>query len=224
MRVAALAEPTADAADWAKGQWDGPGRAVRGRRRGADRHRLPVRNRPQPRPGSKLFSNDFWTWSTRRWWPSPATCRAALRATTARCSRRSGNYDLTVTFGALKPAHRLMPAMAQHGPGRAGRHRHRGRRQLVRDRRARTCRRSTRRATNMAAGWSIAWPARCPAPSRWPRPLPRRVRRRLCPGLDLAADRRAARRRSSRPAARTFRTSGSAASWSGRAWAICRRY
>ena len=24
-------------------------------------------------------------------------------------------YDLTVTFGALKPAHRLMPAMAQMG-------------------------------------------------------------------------------------------------------------
>ena len=35
-------------------------------------------------------------------------------------------YDLTVTFGALKPAHRLHPAMHKCGPRGAGRHRDRG--------------------------------------------------------------------------------------------------
>ena len=45
VRVAALAEPNAEAARWARGQWDGPVERFERGRSGADRHRLPVRNR-----------------------------------------------------------------------------------------------------------------------------------------------------------------------------------
>ncbi len=47
-----------------------------------------------------------------------------------------GQYDLTVTFGALEARSPADAGNGQHGPGRPGRHWDRGRRGLVRDRRS----------------------------------------------------------------------------------------
>ena len=108
------------------------------------------------------------------------------------------DFDLTVTFGALKPAHLLDAGDAQMRPGRARRHRHRRRRATGTRSAARRSRRSTRRATNISAGWSM--------PRRQDAGRDRAGgdgggagRRGLCPGQHLAADRRACRPRSSRP-------------------------
>ena len=131
--------------------------------------------------------------------------------------------DLTVTFGALKPAHRLMPAMAQMG------------RVVVADIGVEAAsdwfeigapdapRRSIRRGTNIAAGWSIASRARCPARSRLSARAAARGGRGLCPRLDQPGDRQSSvghrpdrHRRGPRPARRLR-------SWSGRGWATSRR-
>ena len=101
-----------------------------------------------------------------------------------------GDYDLTVTFGALKPAHRLMPAMAKMGRvvlADIGIHAEAGWFEIGRL----SCRRSIRKDTNTAADWFTAWPGRCPA--RLPFCLGGcESRSRLCSRFDLAADQRAA--------------------------------
>ena len=133
-----------------------------------------------------------------------------------------GRYDLTVTFGALKPAHRLMPAMARMG------------RVVLAD-----------IGIDVDTQWfeigEPELPPLDPEGHKYSRGLVHclagqmpgaialaaigcsQVRGGLCPGLNFTADRRACRRQSSRRAERTFRTSGSAASWLGRDWAKCRR-
>ena len=127
---------------------------------------------------------------------------SGVAATTARCCRRFPDYDLTVTFGALKPAHRLMPAMAQMGRVVLADIGIEAEQRLVRDRRARAAAARPGRATNTAAGWSIAWPARCRARSRWRR----RPRRAAGAGYvrvrTSLRDRRPSRRPSSRPTRR----------------------
>ena len=139
----------------------------------------------------------------------PAERRVERRRRAAVADSRSA--DLTVTFGALKPAHRLMPAMAHMGRVVVADIGDRSRERLVRDRRAACCRRSTRRGTNIAAGWSIALPGKMPGRDR-PCGARRGGRGRgLCPRVDhvaaidnlpsaivqtdTAADQRPARRR-----------------------------
>ena len=60
VRVAALAEPTSEAAKWARSQWTGPVEPLRrDAEAGADPDRLPVRNRSQARPGTTAVANNF---------------------------------------------------------------------------------------------------------------------------------------------------------------------
>jgi hydroxyethylthiazole kinase-like uncharacterized protein yjeF len=114
VRIAALAEPTADAAQWARGQWDGP---VEPFSSAAD---------------APIIVDCLFGTGLSRGLEEPVFQRLidlVDRALVAiACDLPSGvgaddgsllspigEYDLTVTFGALKPAHRLMPAMASMG-------------------------------------------------------------------------------------------------------------
>ena len=114
VRVAALAEPATDAAKWARGQWDGP-----------------VEPFADADPASVLIDCLFGTGLKRPLDDEVADLLGDL-ASQARirvaCDLPSGvetdsgallnavpDFDLTLTFGALKPAHRLMPAMHHMG-------------------------------------------------------------------------------------------------------------
>jgi len=114
VRVAALAEPKAEAARWARSLWNGP-----------------VERFDETAPAPIVVDCLFGT-GLSRGLESPVAEQLyeligqALAAIA--CDLPSGvatddgallspiaSYDLTVTFGALKPAHRLMPAMAKMG-------------------------------------------------------------------------------------------------------------
>lgn len=115
VRVAALAEPASEAAQWARSQWDGKVEAL-----SADIVRAPL-----------LIDCLFGTGLKRGLDPSTAgalTKLADAAFVSVACDLPSGvdadsgaelgavpSFDLTVTFGALKPAHRLFPAMAKCG-------------------------------------------------------------------------------------------------------------
>ena len=114
VRVAALAEPGAEAASWARGQWQGP-----------------VEQLDQAVGAPILIDCLFGTGLSRGLQDSVTkrlTELARQSMVTVACDLPSGvssddgeilsaipGYDLTVAFGALKPAHRLMPAMARMG-------------------------------------------------------------------------------------------------------------
>jgi hydroxyethylthiazole kinase-like uncharacterized protein yjeF len=114
VRVAALADPTADAAKWAKGQWDGP-----------------VEPFTAATEAPIIIDCLFGTGLSRGLEPAVAQRLLLLvdKALVAvACDLPSGvasddgtllsaigHYGLTVTFGAMKPAHRLIPAMANMG-------------------------------------------------------------------------------------------------------------
>ena len=115
VRVAALAEPKSDAANWARSQWSG------------DVELLSAETQSAPLVMDALFG----TGVTRGL--DDATAQQLLRlceaaVVTVACDVPSGvetdsgaqlgeipAFDLTVTFGALKPAHRLRPAMHKCG-------------------------------------------------------------------------------------------------------------
>ena len=115
VRVAALAEPKSDAAKWARSQWGG---AV---------EELGDDTAPEPLIIDALFGTGL-----KRGLEAPAAqplfrlCDAAM--VKVACDLPSGvetdtgaelggvpAFDLTVTFGGLKPAHRLHPAMHKCG-------------------------------------------------------------------------------------------------------------
>jgi hydroxyethylthiazole kinase-like uncharacterized protein yjeF len=114
VRVAALVEPSAEAAKWARSQWIGPVEPI------ASAAETPI-----------LIDCLFGT-GLSRGLEQAVYQRLLLLADKAlaaiACDLPSGvssddgallspigDYDLTVTFGSLKPAHRLMPAMAKMG-------------------------------------------------------------------------------------------------------------
>lgn len=112
--VAALAEPTADAARWAKSQWNGPVEPFdsateapividclfgTGLSRGLE--------------GS--VSQRLLSFVERALVAVACDLPSGVSADDGALLSTIGQYDLTVTFGALKPAHRLMPAMANMG-------------------------------------------------------------------------------------------------------------
>jgi len=115
VRVAALAEPKSDAAKWARSQWSGDVEQL-----SADTQSAPI-----------VIDALFGTGLTRGL--DDATNRQLSRLCAAAvvkvaCDLPSGvetdsaaelseipAFDLTVTFGALKPAHRLHPAMHKCG-------------------------------------------------------------------------------------------------------------
>jgi ADP-dependent NAD(P)H-hydrate dehydratase / NAD(P)H-hydrate epimerase len=115
VRVAALADPKSDAAKWARSQFDG------------ESERLSERTASAPLIIDCMFGTGL---------KNPVddvVIRQLFRLAEASsvivaCDLPSGvdsdsgdllnempNFDLTVTFGALKPAHRLMPAMQRCG-------------------------------------------------------------------------------------------------------------
>lgn len=114
VRVAALAEPSGDAVRWARGEWDGPVEELGGAEQAA-----------------VLVDCLFGTGLSRPLDESVSRCLLDLAARSRiciACDLPSGvhadsgallspvpDYDLTVAFGALKLAHRLMPAMAHMG-------------------------------------------------------------------------------------------------------------
>ncbi len=114
VRVAALADPAADAAKWARNQWDGPVEPL------ASAADAPI-----------VIDCLFGTGLNRGLENavSQRLCQLTDQAlVSVACDLPSGvasddgallspvgSYDLTVTFGALKPAHRLMPAIARMG-------------------------------------------------------------------------------------------------------------
>lgn len=114
VRVAAPSEPSTDAARWARGAWSGPVEAL-----------------AEAGPAALLIDCLFGT-GLKRGLEAPVSerlCELAAEASLAiACDLPSGvdadrgnclsevpQFDLTVTFGALKPAHRLMPGMALMG-------------------------------------------------------------------------------------------------------------
>jgi hydroxyethylthiazole kinase-like uncharacterized protein yjeF len=115
VRVAALAEPASAAAQWARGQWDGPVEALG----------------PDTAPEPLLIDALFGTGLKRGLVPSVShelsrlASGAQVRVSADLPSGVQGDtgeelsavprFDLTVTFGALKPAHLLFPAIARCG-------------------------------------------------------------------------------------------------------------
>src|SRR5207237_1959153 len=111
VRIAALAEPRADAARWAEQQWDG---AV---------EPLPAATRAAPLLIDCLFGTGLKRGLEPDVLAAFSRCSTGAKVTLA-CDLPSGvesdsgallsavpAADLCVTFGALKPAHRLAPAM-----------------------------------------------------------------------------------------------------------------
>ena len=114
VRVAAMAEPVTDVAKWAKGGWSGE-----------------IGTLQDCQPAPLLIDCLFGTGLKRGLKPSVSTrlCELAQAARwVIACDLPSGvasddgqllsevpQCAMTVTFGALKPAHRLMPAMARSG-------------------------------------------------------------------------------------------------------------
>ena len=114
VRVAALAEPSQEAARWARGQWSGP-----------------VEPFEKCEAAPIVIDCVFGTGLSRSLETSVAERLKSLvdqALIAVACDLPSGvasddgaplsptgSYDLTVTFGALKPSHRLMPSMGGMG-------------------------------------------------------------------------------------------------------------
>ena len=115
VRVAALAEPASPAAQWARGHWTGEVEPLS----------------RDTKPSSLVIDALFGTGLKRRLDEAVSLLLSRLideAAVAIACDLPSGvdadsgaelnrvpGYDLTVTFGALKPAHRLAPAMHKCG-------------------------------------------------------------------------------------------------------------
>ena len=114
VRVAALAKPTANAAKWARSQWSGPVEPF------------------DSAAEAPIVVDCLFGTGLSRGLETPVYQRLLLLIDQAlvavACDLPSGTstddgatlsplgtYNLTVTFGAMKPAHRLMPAMAHMG-------------------------------------------------------------------------------------------------------------
>jgi hydroxyethylthiazole kinase-like uncharacterized protein yjeF len=115
VRIAAMADPASEAAQWARAQWDGPVEMLG----------------PETEPEAIVIDALFGTGLKRGL--DDAVLQHFLRIADAAVVKVSAdlpsgvetdsgeelsevpNFDFTVTFGALKPAHRLFPAMAKCG-------------------------------------------------------------------------------------------------------------
>jgi hydroxyethylthiazole kinase-like uncharacterized protein yjeF len=114
VRIAALADPTTDAANTARSGWTGPVSAL-----------------DDAEPAALLIDCLFGTGLKRALEPAVSERLSYLVTQSGTAIAGDlpsgvasddgailspiGDYDLTVAFGTLKPAHRLMPAMAQMG-------------------------------------------------------------------------------------------------------------
>ena len=114
VRVAALAEPSADAARWARERWDGPVEAFEA---AADAPILVdcLFGTGLSRGLDEIVCQRLFLLADKAMVAVACDLPSGVGADDGALLSPIGNYDLTVTFGALKPAHRLMPAMAQMG-------------------------------------------------------------------------------------------------------------
>jgi hydroxyethylthiazole kinase-like uncharacterized protein yjeF len=115
VRIAALADPASDAARWARGQWDGP-----------------VETLSSDTAPAQLLIDCLFGTGLKKSLDETVSAQLLRLATGSRvaiaCDVPSGadsdsgvllspvpDFAMTVTFGALKPAHRLAPAMFDCG-------------------------------------------------------------------------------------------------------------
>lgn len=115
VRVAALAEPASEAARWARSQWTG------------EVEQLSSDTKPAPLLIDALFGtglrkgldngviDQLWNLVCEAVCLASCDLPSGVSSDDGAILSRIFNSQLTVTFGALKPAHRLMPAMAQMG-------------------------------------------------------------------------------------------------------------
>lgn len=114
VRVAALAEPTTSAGRWAREQWGGP---VERWNEASDAPLLLdcLFGTGLKRGLETAVAERLSDLSTRAHLTVACDLPSGIEADSGACLSSVPKTDLTVTFGALKPAHRLMPAMAGVG-------------------------------------------------------------------------------------------------------------
>ena len=115
VRVAALAEPASDAAKWARSQWTGEVEPLSDSTAPAPVLIDGLFGTGMKRPLETAVVNNV----SRLAWEAVARIACDLPsgvdADTGAELNLMPKFDLTVTFGALKPAHRLIPAMSYMG-------------------------------------------------------------------------------------------------------------
>jgi len=114
VRVAALAEPTAEGARWAKSQWDGPVEPFDS----AEEAPIVVDclfGTGLSRGLDQAVFQRLLLLIDRAMVAVACDLPSGVGADDGALLSPIGQYHLTVTFGAFKPAHRLMPAMARMG-------------------------------------------------------------------------------------------------------------
>ena len=114
VRVAALAEPSSEAARWARGKWGGTVDAI------ADVEPVAVLvdclfGTGLKRPLDEEVSGRLGELAARSGIKIACDLPSGVSSDDGALLSPLPRFDLTVTFGALKPAHRLMPAMAHMG-------------------------------------------------------------------------------------------------------------
>ena len=112
VRVAALAEPRRGGEMGTRRNGTAPVETFADAEARADAGRLPVRNRPKPGLESSCVGTLSRSGRCRRVVAVACDLPSGVASDDGALLSPVRHYDLTVTFGALKPAHRLMPAMA----------------------------------------------------------------------------------------------------------------
>ena len=115
VRVAALSEPKSEAAQWARSQWAGPVETL-----GADTAGEPLLidalfGTGLKRGLDKAVSKQLFRLSESAVVRVAADLPSGVDSDSGEELSQVPAFDLTVTFGALKPAHRLFPAIARCG-------------------------------------------------------------------------------------------------------------
>lgn len=115
VRVAALADPKSEAAKWARSQWQGEVESLSEETSAA--HLLidalfgtGVRNGLEP-----ILIKQLWSLCDRADVSVACDLPSGVHSDSGAELSVVPKFDLCVTFGALKPAHRLMPSMAKCG-------------------------------------------------------------------------------------------------------------
>lgn len=115
VRIAALADPKSDAAKWARSQFDGEVERL-----GPDTEPAPLLIDCLFGTGLKKAVEEAAVQQLFRLADAASVCVACdlpsgVESDSGELLNAIPRFDLTVTFGALKPAHRLMPAMERCG-------------------------------------------------------------------------------------------------------------
>jgi hydroxyethylthiazole kinase-like uncharacterized protein yjeF len=115
VRVAALAEPKTEAAKWARGEWKGQAEQLSDSTSSAPLLIVALFGTGLTRGLEPTVSKQFSRLSNAAIVRVACDVPSGIQSDTGECLSELPNFDLTVTFGALKPAHRLYPAMHHCG-------------------------------------------------------------------------------------------------------------